>query len=73
MNENEILLALKNSQFWNSAYDNYDATSRAAQDELAALGFKPSSNGHLLEGKILIGFKEPNYRRGFDWQAKEAK
>jgi hypothetical protein len=73
MTENEILLALKNSQFWNAAYNNYDATSRAAKDELAALGYEPSSSGNLLQGKILVGFREPDYRHGFDWQAKEAK
>ena len=36
MTEDEILLAHKNSQFWNAAYNNYDATSRAAKDELVA-------------------------------------
>jgi hypothetical protein len=39
MTEDEILLALKNSQFWNAAYNNYDVTSRAAKDELTEWGW----------------------------------
>lgn len=49
---------LKKSKFWNKSYQNYDARTDEAKNELEQLGLTVEGNGDIIGIEALIGFNQ---------------